>query len=683
MKLLVFTKMKSKTLHPVFLLPFALALQISCARANAAAIDDIATVVAVARSYQSGQSAEALRRLEVLVRQSVGQPKLRKQLETAFVGLLRGEATLEARLFACQQLAILGSADSLPALAELLKHDATVGMACLALTTIPSTQANDILRVALRSARGSQRVQIIQTLGDRRDPIAVVLLAPLAEDPDPATAEAAIVALGKIGSAAAQVVMSRLQQSAPTTLQAVVREASLRIAEQHAASGANRFAAWLYEPLLAASQPVFIRRAALDALLRLDRSRAQERVLEVIRGNDADLNPVAIAAVATLPERNSSEVFARELRNLGPDDQAWLLRSLAVRGDAAARMAITGSLDSPHAVVRRAAISALAQIGDVASVAPLVRALAAASDPDETRAISNALAGLKGGDKTDQALIGSLKAASPEAQPNLINVLAGRRSPAVNSTLLAAAGSGDAAVAKAAFRALGRTASAADLPVLLDKFCALRDRDLRGSVEVSVQQAVANVEPTAQRSAAVCAALDHTSDAERRSALLRLLPACGDARALAATQADAKSAEVSVRDAAITALADWPDAGAWDVLLTVYRQPATEANRGQVLRGLVRLAGDMNKQPDTKLVERYRELLAGAKGDADLKLILSAVSDAAHPDALALVLPLLDKPGVRAEAEVAIRKIAEAVKDQNPQAARDALQRIGKKLERR
>ena len=151
---------------------------------------------------------------------------------------------------------------------------------------------------------------------------------------------------------------------------------------------------------------------------------------------------------------------------------------------------------------------------------------------------------------------------------------------------------------------------------------------------------------------------------DSRIALLGLLPACGDATALAALKAATADSDTRIRDAAVRALADWPDASAWDALADIYRQPVTESLRGLALRGLVRLAGEENAHPNAKLIERYRQLLAGAHSDADLRLILGALGGAAQPEALELAVPLLDNPGVRAEAEVAVKKIAEAIKAQ-------------------
>jgi hypothetical protein len=76
--------------------------------------------------------------------------------------------------------------------------------------------------------------------------------------------------------------------------------------------------------------------------------------------------------------------------------------------------------------------------------------------------------------------------------------------------------------------------------------------------------------------------------------------------------------------------------------------------------------------------DRYRELLAGARSDADLKQILGAMGGAKNAGVLKLALPLLDNSGVRAEAAVAVKKIAEAIKDTEPALAKEALERLGK-----
>ena len=110
--------------------------------------------------------------------------------------------------------------------------------------------------------------------------------------------------------------------------------------------------------------------------------------------------------------------------------------------------------------------------------------------------------------------------------------------------------------------------------------------------------------------------------------------------------------------------------------MTVCRKSDSTTLRALALRGLTRMAGEMNAKPDAALIERYRQLMGVARNADDVKVILGALAGVAHPDALPLVFPLLSNPGVRAEAELVVRKIAAAIKAQNPEAARAALQRL-------
>jgi HEAT repeat protein len=635
---------------------------------------DIAKAVAEAATYQPGQSREPFRRLEELVRQpSAG---VRKQLEAGLVRLLAPTSTFEARRFACKQLGIIGSNRALPALAELLKGEETAGIACLALTTFQPGKADEILRAALPAASGAARIQIINTLGDRRDAKAVKLLAQAAADSDLAVARTAIAALGKIGGQAAWKAIVSLSKDANPTLQTALTEATVRCADALAGSGDHKTVMPIYEGLLTPSQPAYVRRAALDALLRLDKARAQQRIIEVLHGSDSILKPVAIANVRALASSNASEVFAAELPRLQPQEQVWVIDSLAARGDAPACAAIGNSLASPDGAVRRAAIDTLGRIGGTWCVPLFVSALDRPPDAEERRALESAVIDLRGGAQTDRAVVAALKKSSGNTRASLISALARRQGPAANALLLTEAGQSDPAVAKAALRSLTKTATGKEVTPLLERLTRARDAEVRSEAVSAAAKAIAMMDDPARRSALVREALGWAQSVESRNALLGLLPGCGDAAALAALKAAADNSDFRVRDAAVRALADWPDASAWDALAGIYRQPATESVRGLALRGLVRLAGEENAHPSPRLIERYRQLFAGAHGDADNRLILGALGGDAQPEALALAVPLLDNSGVRAEAEVAVKKIAEAIKAQDPKAAQEALSRL-------
>jgi HEAT repeat protein len=669
--------MKSRLL-PLFFSLLVCPLLVSAAAADKAPTKaDIAKVVAEAGAYQPGQSREPFRRMEEWLR--LPSSSVRKQLEAGLVQLLSPGSTYEAQEFACTQLGIIGSKTSLPALSHLLKSDQTAGIACLALTTYPAGKADEVLRAALPSSSGVARIQIINTLGDRRDSHAVKLLVPLASDTDLSVARAAIFALGKIGDRAAWKGIAALPTNAQPDLQPAITEATLRCAETRAAERDAKVAKALYEGLLAPSQPTYVRRAALDALLRLDKAQAQQRILEVLHGSDAALKPVAIANVRALPSPKASAVFAAELPNLQGPEQVWMIDSLAVRAETAACTAIGNSLASPHAPVRREAIDALGRIGGTWCVPLFARALADSTDADERRAIQSALIVLPGGGLTDRAIIAALKKSSGGTRALLVTAIARREGPTANMLLLAEAGQSDPAVATAAFRALSKTAGSKELTPLLELLTHASDAEVRAEADGATAQAIARTKDPANRSSAVKAALGWAQSVDSRIALLELLPACGDAAALNTLKSATVGPDTRLRAAAVRALADWPDISGWEVMIAVYHQPISEAARGLIMRGLVRLVVDENAHPNAKLIAHYRELLSAARSDADLRLILGALGGAADPEALQLALPLLENTGVRAEAEAAVKKIATAIKAQHPQAAEEALKRLQSK----
>jgi HEAT repeat protein len=549
-------------------------------------------------------------------------------------------------------------------------------MACLAIGTYASPQADEVLRAALPGLTGAARAQVITTLGDRRDQAAIPALGDLARGADGVAAEAAIVALGKIASEPALGSLAALRRETNPALASAVLEATLHAADRLAANGNGPAAASLYEELLAAGQPIHARRGALSALLRLEGEAGQARILKVLHGNDAALRPVAIAAVSVLRSKGASGVFAAELPKLAVPEQVWLIEALASRGDPAARSAVTAQLSAAEGAVRIAAAQALGRTGGAASASALAKALGRAASPGETLQLSQALVALEGGDATDRAVLTELKKAAPDAKARLISALGLRGSRIATSAILAEASGEHATVVTAAFQALARVGRAQDLPPVLEALARLRVNAARPEAEAGAIQVLGREPEAARRSEVLCAQLARALGVEARCSLIRLLPSAGGSKAFEALTAACAEGDERIRDAAGRALVEWPDLTAWPKLLAAYRQPPNEAQRVLALRGLVRLASEANAQPGAALAARYRELLEGAKNDNDRKLILGALGGAAQPEALDLAAPLLENAGVRAEARLAIQKIAEAIKEKHPQAAQAALEKV-------
>lgn len=617
---------------------------------------DLSTVISEASKYESGRNAEPLRQIERAVRESAGSVAQRAEVEAALVTLLAPSATFEARRFACTQLAIIGTEASLPAIAELLKQPETVGIGCLAISSNPSLKANEVLRAALAVAAPAMRPQIIVTLGDRGDTGTVKALVELARGNDPAAA--AIASLGKIADAAALKELAALRQGDSPELARLASLASLVAGDKAAKRGDPASAIGIYNELLAASQIAYARRAAFEGLLRLDADGGEQRALDILRGSDATLKPSAIAQVRTFKSPGASAKFAKELAALTPAERVQMIESLAARNDAAARAAITEQLIAEDASVRRAAVIAFADIGDAASVPALAKALGAVSTAPEQQILEMAMASLKGGAAVDAQVIALLQAGGSAPKAGLINVLARRGSPTAIPALLEQAGNDDAAVAKAAFRALGKLAAADHLSALLDKMLELKAGAARGEAENAIAKAIDRTSDAGRRSGAVIGALGLARDTETRCSLIGLLPVCGGPQALAAVASARADQNPQVREAAFRALAGWGDSAAIDPLLEIAQSSAPNTERVVALRGSVRLLGTATEYSTREIAARFQKAFAVAKPLNEGKLVLAGLASVHDPLALGLIEPFLSDPETQAEAAVAAVSLA-------------------------
>ena len=117
-----------------------------------------------------------------------------------WVAVLKSDAPQKAKADACRELARVGGADAVPALAALLADEKLAHMARYALETIPDPSVDVALRSALHRLRGNLLVGVIGSIGVRHDAAATSALVKLLGDPDADVAQAAARSLGKIAT---------------------------------------------------------------------------------------------------------------------------------------------------------------------------------------------------------------------------------------------------------------------------------------------------------------------------------------------------------------------------------------------------------------------------------------------------------------------------------------------------
>lgn len=635
----------------------------------------------------------------------LGDPQNHPALEETLIRVINSQSTPDARSRACKMLAVVGTDKSTPVLGNLLRyglkqnvHD--VEIACFALAASKDPQSGEILRKVLaeslevKSQDPAARVQIINALGTLRDRASVPALAQLAilENSDPQTATAAILALGRISNiealnAVSEALARNVESPSLGVLnagyEAIISQADLR------RSDTLLFNTTVYQRIRnSKAMPDYIRCSALLGELRADSEAAMQIILSVLRSDDALLKPTAIAAIENLPLKFDSQPFLELFTGnlLSVDDKSLLIRSIAARPDTYAQRIVALGLANPDPLIRRAAIESASQaVTSSAVLKGLVQALV--ESPDDQAAVAQALLRLPKDDLVDMGLIQllqeflgaePLRGNGPEAQAakvTLIDALGKRGNPLASAALLLQSSSTDPATLKSSYLALIRTATAADLPRLTTTLLAIGDDTLRRSCAVYLAQFIQRMED--QNSAVGVLSetlLKGNLTPAQKATLVTLLSACPTPESLDRIVGLQNESLPALKDAVVSALASWPDSTAWKPLLNVFEASDTPAHRSQALRALLEIQMEENPKATADLALRYAALLKAANSNEEKKMILAALSQAAHPDTLALALSQLDNPAVAADARGAAERIAASLKTTHPEEANKALE---------
>jgi len=219
------------------------------------------------KTYDWGVDRAALNPIDQAIIAAQGDAAARKALEKRLVDALAGGLSRSAQDYVCRKLRVVGTAQSVGALAALLPAEETSHIARYALERIPDEKAVAALREALPKVNNKLKPGMIGSLGKRRDARSIKALAQLLGDSDLQVAQAAAQALALIGAPAAAKQLSRLAKKAPANMKIPMADACLICAEQLLADGKKSEAVALYKELQGGDQPAHVKVAAMKGML--------------------------------------------------------------------------------------------------------------------------------------------------------------------------------------------------------------------------------------------------------------------------------------------------------------------------------------------------------------------------------------------------------------------------------
>jgi HEAT repeat protein len=246
------------------------AAAVAAAQTDSAAVENAFEML---KTYDWGSNREALKPIDQAIIASHGDAAARTALEKRLVDALAGGLSRSAQDYVCRKLRVVGTAQSIGALAALLPAEETSHIARYALERIPDEKAVEAMRSALPKVGNKLKPGMIGSLGVRRDGKSVGAVARLLDDSDLGIARAAAHALGLIGTPAAARELSQFANSASTPMKIPVADACLICAGQLLADGQKAEAVALYKKLQADDQPAHVKVAAMRGMLAATTNR--------------------------------------------------------------------------------------------------------------------------------------------------------------------------------------------------------------------------------------------------------------------------------------------------------------------------------------------------------------------------------------------------------------------------
>jgi HEAT repeat protein len=597
----------------------------------------LAALIAASANWASGQE---------------GSPEQEKEL----LVVLRSDASPAEKALACKNLAIHGSAKSVPDLAKLLPNPRLSSWARIALEAIPGEASDEALRKAADSLEGRLLVGMINSIGVRRDVKAVDSLTSKLQDSNADVASAAAVALGRIGNDAATKSLRDALASAPANVRSAVAEGCVLCAERLHNAGKSVAATDIYDQVREADVPTQrIIEATRGAIL----ARKQDGIpllIETLKSENKKFFQLALGTVREFPSGDIDKALAAEVASATPQRAALLIQAMADRPDSVVLAAVLRAAERGDKQVRLSAIDALQRVGDDSCLSALLK-IAIGSDADLATAAQQTLAVLPG--KHVDGEIGVLLPSATGDRYRILLQLVGQRRIELVEEVEKALDHADKSVRSAALVALGQTVSLNKLSVLVSQVVRPRHPEDAPVARQALKAASVRM-PDREACAAELATALARAPAATKSTLLEILSDVGGTKALQTLATAAKNKDDRLQDTSSRLLGKWNSVAAAPVLLDLAKTGPAEKYRVRALRGYIGLARKFS-MPDKERAEMCQNAFDATSRTAERKLVLDVLK--LHPSAAGLKIAIgaTKIPALKSDANATVLVIAQKV----------------------
>ena len=585
----------------------------------------------------------------------------------------RTEAPL-GRIWLLKQLERIGRAEAVSAIAPLLgDQDANVReSARRALQKNPAPAANAALQSALADASTpAWKSALMNALAERNDPANLAVLISGAASADDGVRIGAVTGLAKLGDKSAIAPIAAARSLGSPAAQRIATDCYVRLAGTLVARGDKSSALSMYQTLLAMDG--YLKCAGIIGIGRAGTVANLPTLLEAAASPDVKLRGACVEALCLLDGPQVGETIAASVSASQPDTKVALLHALARRGEKnTVAVFATAAADADQSV-QIAALTGLGFVGTSTHV-PLLLASAASTVKPLQEAARQSLLILTGAE-IDQALLGALDQPETRVRAEAARALAARHVVAATPALLKAAADADATVRNESLKALGVVASSQALAPLAAVLVKIEDGGSRNEAADALISIATRSDELEARSEPILRILE-TSSGPARLSLLGVVGRIGGQKSLVAVRTALNDNDPKVQDAAVRALAEWPDATAAADLLGLVRGATNATHQVLAFRGYVRVCRIHTTRPEAETAGMLATGLAAAKRTDQKREALGGLAEVRDLRALRAVETCLEDPAVKDEAASAAVRIGRELSDRNPAAVKSVMEKV-------
>jgi len=592
------------------------------------------------KGYKYGDESGDVANFRTTMESAYGNRDLQRLAEKRFIAYLQTDASYQAKQMVCRELRKIGSGECVAVLGKMLVDPEFSDMGRYALECNMSAGADEAFVAAVDKTNGQVKAGIINSIGVRRSAAATDTLAKLVNAGDSMVAEAAIAALGQIGTVRSAEI---LQKAKGDVSRALIRCAN-RISESD-----KEAAGKIYAGLSDSRANWRIRVAAVKGMLELKPTGTKldgivDDVADALTSSDAENRAIGVAVVGALPGDSCiTRKIAGVVNKCEPYVQEQLIYSLGERGDSAALDAVSAAADSKDTFVRQASLETLGRIGNASSIVLLANKNAKGSKEEKEIALTS-LRRLKG-EGIENAFSELIKSGPEGSRRDVIYAVGQRRMyQAFDDMYQIAKNEDNARIRREAILSLGYLSKADQIDKLVGLATYPKEVGDGSAIEKSVVMVFELIKDKNAQAKPVIATFKDAPD-EAKPLLLKLLNKPATREAFDVVSSAVKSSNPKVSDAAIRSLGDWPNYDAADVLYSIASGSSSQLHSVLALRGYVRMA-QMADDP----VIIYSKAMKLAKRPQEVTMVLSGLGSADSFEAIEVVKKYMQDERFKPEA---------------------------------